>query len=156
MEGDALMTNKSVADISEAMREIDFCMLSTRSSSGSIRARPMSNNREVDYSGDSYFFACDDAHSVKDIQDDPEVGLTYHGKDHLLGRPGIFIAIEGKAELIRDKSRFKEHWTAGLERWFKEGVETPGLVLLKVHSDRLHFWDGGEEGEVDLQQADPV
>ena len=144
------MADKTLSDISEAMRDIDFCMLSTRTPSGGIAARPMSNNREVDYDGDSYFFACDSAHSVSEIDADPNVGLSYHGKDHLLGKPGIFIAIEGKAELIRDKGEFAEHWTTGLDRWFKDGIDTPGLVLIKVHADRLHYWDGGEEGEVKL------
>ena len=145
------MAGKSLSDISEAMRDIDFCMLATRTSSGSIAARPMSNNREVDYDGDSYFFACDSAHSIGEIEADPNVSLTYHAKDHLLGRPGIFIAIEGRAELSRDKASFETHWTGGLDRWFEQGVDTPGLVLIKVHADKLHYWDGEDEGEVDLQ-----
>lgn len=111
------MASKSLSDISEAMRDIDFCMLSTRTQAGGIAARPMSNNREVEYDGDNFFFACDSAHSIGEIHADPNVGLTYHGKDHLLGRPGIFISIEGKADLIRDKGQFEKHWTEGLERW---------------------------------------
>ena len=150
------MAHKSLSDISEAMRDIDFCMLSTRTAAGGIAARPMSNNREVDYAGDSYFFACDDAHSVGEIEADPNVGLTYHGKDGLLGKPGIFISIEGKAELIRDKGAFEEHWTDGLDRWFKDGTDTPGLVLIKVHAGRLHYWDGGEEGDVKLGEGAPA
>ena len=126
-------------------------MLSTRTAGGSIAARPMSNNREVDYDGDSYFFACDNAHSIGEIEADPNVGLTYHAKDHLLGRPGIFISIEGKAELIRDKAEFEEHWTDGLDRWFRQGVDTPGLVLIKVHADKLHYWDGEDEGDVTIE-----
>ncbi|MBV9528283.1 pyridoxamine 5'-phosphate oxidase family protein [Sphingomonas sp.] len=144
------MASKSLSEISDVMRDIDFCMLSTRTPAGGIASRPMSNNREVDYDGDSYFFACDSAHSIGEIDADPNVGLTYHAKDHLLGRPGIFIAIEGKAELIRDKGAFEEHWTKGLDRWFKDGVDTPGLVLIKVHAGKLHYWDGEEEGEVSL------
>ena len=142
------MTGRTLKDISEAMRDIDFTMLSTKSANGAIASRPMSNNREVDYDGDSWFFTCDDAHSVAEIERDPNVGLTLHGKNSLLGKPGIFISIEGQAELIRDKSEFEAHWTEGLERWFKQGVDTPGLTLIKVHADRIHYWDGGEEGEV--------
>ena len=130
------------------MRDIDFCMLSTKTETGAIAARPMSNNREVEYDGDNFFFACDDAHSIGEIERDANVGLTYHGKDHLLGRPGIFISIEGRAQLIRDKGQFEEHWTEGLERWFKQGVDTPGLVLFKVHAEELHYGDGSEEGDV--------
>lgn len=145
------MPGKSLSDLSEAMRDIDFCTLATHTSSGSIAARPMSNNREVDYDGDSYFFACDSAHSIGEIEADPNINLTYHAKDHLLGRPGIFISIEGKAELSRDKALFAKHWTQGLDRWFRQGIDTPGLVLIKVHAENIHYWDGEEEGEVSLQ-----
>jgi general stress protein 26 len=147
------MAQRSVNDISEMMRDIDFCMLSTRAANGAIAARPMSNNREVDYDGDSFFFTCDDTHSVADIGRDPQVGLSYQGSGGvmgLVGKPGAFVAIEGQAELIRDKAMFEKHWTKGLDRWFKQGTDTPGLVLIKVHADRLHYWDDGEEGEVKL------
>ena len=144
------VVQRTLSDISEKMRDIDFCMLSTRAANGAIAARPMSNNREVDYDGDSWFFTCDDAHSVGDIGRDPNVGLSFHGKDGLLGRPGIFIAVEGQAELIRDKAQFEAHRTEGLDRWFKQGVDTPGLVLIKVRATRIHYWDGGDEGEVKL------
>jgi general stress protein 26 len=147
------MAGKSLSDISEAMRDIDFCMLSTRTQTGGIAARPMSNNREVEYDGDNFFFACDSAHSIGEIDADPNVGLTYHGKDHLIGRPGIFISIEGRAELIRDKGQFEKHWTEGLERWFKEGTDTPGLVLIKVHAGKLHYWDGEDEGDVKVDSV---
>ena len=144
------MADKTLADISEAMRDIDFCMLSTRAENGAIGARPMSNNREVDYDGDSFFFAYDSAHSIADIERDPQVGLGFQSKQGLLGKPGMFISVEGKAELIRDKAEFERHWVKDLDRWFEQGVDTPGLILIKVHAARIHYWDGGDEGEVRL------
>jgi general stress protein 26 len=65
----------------------------------------------------------------------------------------FFIAIEGQAELIRDKGAFAMHWTKGLDRWFEDGVDTPGLVLLKVHAKSAHYWDGEEEGEVLIERG---
>ena len=62
----------------------------------------------------------------------------------------FFVAVEGAAELIRDKSQFEQHWTSDLDRWFKDGVDTPGLILIKVHAQRIHYWDGEDEGEVSL------
>lgn len=139
---------KTLADLSEKMRDIDFAMLSTKAPGGAIGARPMSNNRQVDYTGDSYFFTTHDTQMVADIGGDPQVGLSYLGKSGLLGQRPFFVAIEGQADLMRDKARFAEHWTTDLDRWFSQGIDTPGLVLLHVRADRVHYWDGEDEGEL--------
>ena len=144
------MSQMTLPDISEAMRDIDFCMLSTRTAGGDIAARPMSNNRDVEYEGDAYFFSYEDAHTISDIERDPKVGLSFQGKKRLLGKPPIFIAVEGRAELIRDKGAFADHWTSDLDYWFKDGIDTPGVVLIKVNATRVHYWNGEEEGEVAL------
>ena len=147
------MADLTQNDISEKMRDIDFTILSTRTASGQIAARPMSNNRQVEFDGDSYFFTCEDTGTVRDIQSDPNVGLSLQSKSGMLGLKPFFITIEGSAELIKDKSRFAEHWTKDLDSWFKEGIDTPGLTLIKVHAQRLHYWDGYDEGEVNLEGA---
>jgi general stress protein 26 len=113
----------------------------------------MSNNREVDYDGDSDFFTCDSAHLVGEIERDPQVGLAYQAKSGVLGMKPYFIAVEGRASLIKDKQQFADHWTKDLDAWFKQGIDTPGLTLVKVEAERLHYWDGWEEGEVELKQA---
>lgn len=142
------MAEKSLAVLAEKMKDIDFAILSTRTDGGAIASRPMSNNREVAFEGDAYFFTCDDTRMVADVAADPRVGLAYQGKSGMLGMRPFFLAVEGRAELIRDKARFAEHWTSGLDRWFTQGVDTPGLVLLKVAAERVHYWDGEEEGEI--------
>lgn len=142
------MSALTIADISEKMKDIDFCMLTTVTDGGKLSSRPMSNNRDVEFDGDSWFFAYDDARFVQDVQANDQVGLTFAGDKSLLGKPGIFIAIEGVGELIRDKARFEEHWNSNLDSWFEDGIDTPGLVLIKVHAKRLHYWDGRDEGEL--------
>ena len=137
-------------ELSKKMRSIDFTMLTTRTEGGALAARPMSNNGEVDYDGDSWFFTTDDARMVSDIAADPIVGLTLTGDKGLLGKPGIFIAIEARAELIRDRAQFVAHWTKDLDRWFPQGADTPGLVLIKAHASRIAYWDGEDEGELTL------
>ena len=144
------MAEMNLADISEKMRDIDFTILSTRTEGGAIAGRPMSNNREVDFDGDASFFTCDETRMISDIERDPRVGLGFQGKAGALGLRPFFLTVEGNAELIRDKGRFKEHWTSGLDRWFEQGVDTPGLVLIKVHAERIHYWNGMDEGEVRL------
>jgi general stress protein 26 len=138
----------TLADLSKKMQDIDFSMLFTHATSGAMAGRPMSNNGDVEYDGDSYFFAFDSAAMVKDIERDQTVALSLAGSKGLLGKPGLFVAVEGKAELIRDKATFEAHWKKEFERWFEQGVDTPGLVLIKVHAQRVAYWDGDESGEL--------
>jgi general stress protein 26 len=151
-KGEFRMT-KSLADISEAMKSIDFCTLTTHAPGGTIGARPMSNNSEVEYTGDAWFFTYENRQMVTDIERDANVGVTYLGSAGLkgiLGAPGQFIHVEGHGQVIRDKARFAEHWDKSLDRWFPQGIETPGAVMLQVTATRIHYWDGEDEGEVTL------
>ena len=144
---------KTLAEISEAMKDIDFCTLVSRAEDGSLGGRPMSNNREVEFEGTSRFFTCDHHRSVADIERDPSVGLSYQGKAGLLGivgKPGMFVHVQGEARLVRDKAKFAEHWEKGLDMWFEQGIDTPGLVMIEVAARRIHYWSGMEEGEVRL------
>ena len=140
----------TLEDIAEEMKDIDFCMLSTKTGAGDLASRPMSNNGDVEYDGNSWFFAYETAGFIGDVGRDPKVGLTFAGAKSLLGKPGIFIGIEGTASIIRDKGEFAEHWVDSLERWFPEGIDTPGMVMLRVQAGRVHYWDGEDEGEVKL------
>jgi general stress protein 26 len=144
------MPDLNLEVVSEKMRDIDFAILSTRTEGGAIAGRPMSNNRQVEFDGDSFFFTLDSTRTVQDIRRDPQVGLAYQSKAGMLGMKPFFITIEGRAELIDDKGRFAEHWTKDLDAWFKQGIDTPGLILVKVSAERLHYWDGFDEGEIRL------
>ncbi|PDQ21599.1 pyridoxamine 5'-phosphate oxidase [Mesorhizobium sanjuanii] len=138
------MTERNLSEIAEKMREIDYAMLSTHSKDGNIAGRPMSNNRQVEYDGDSYYFTWDDSHVVGDIERNANVSLAFQGDD------GFWVAVEGKAEIIRDKAAFEEHWNEDIEDWFEQGTDTPGLAMIKVEATRAHYWDGKDEGEVKL------
>lgn len=142
------MPSMTLEDLSSHLKKIDFCMLCTHTGAGEIATRPMSNNGDVDYDGDSWFFSYDQTRKIAEIEGAGGVLLTFTAPPSLLGKPGIFIAVEGNASIIRDKAAFEAHWTSGLDRWFSEGIDTPGLVLIKVSAASIHYWDGEENGEV--------
>lgn len=142
------MTDLTLKDLAKKMADIDFTMLSTHTASGAIASRPMSNNGDVEYDGDSWFFSLDENDVVGQIAANPQVGLVLQGNKGLLGQPPIFISIEGRAELIRDKAQFQANWTHDMDRWAEQGPDTPGLVLIKVHAATVHYWDGEDHGEL--------
>jgi len=67
------MADLSLHDLSKKMAKLDFAMMATRSPNGTMTARPMSNNGDVEYRGDSYFFAYQDSRKIADLQADPHV-----------------------------------------------------------------------------------
>lgn len=142
------MVDRSLTDVAKALKDIDFVMLNSHTEGGQIAGRPMSNNRDVEYDGDSWFFITEESRTFADVSRDPRVTLSAQGAKGLLGKPPSFLSIEGEAEVIRDKAVLAEHWISDLDRWWPEGLETPGLALLKVHAKRIHYWDGEEQGEI--------
>ena len=140
----------TMQDLAKAMGKIDFAMLTTRTEGGQLATRPMSNNGDVEYDGDSFYFSWDNARTVSDIAADPQVALSFQGSGGLLGKPPLFVAVEGKADIVRDKAAFAAHWTSDLERWFPDGIDTDGMVMIHVHAARIHYWDGKDEGEVPI------
>ncbi|MCM2473013.1 pyridoxamine 5'-phosphate oxidase family protein [Rhizobium sp. CG5] len=140
----------TLPDLATKMKKIDFCMMLTKADAGTIASRPMSNNGDVDYDGDSFFFSYQDTDKVRQITADPTVSLTFTAPPSLLGKPGIFVAVEGKASLIADRAVFEAHWVSDLDRWFPQGIATPGVVLIKVHAETVQYWDGEDSGRIRL------
>lgn len=115
-----ITTNKNLADIAEEMAGIDIAILSTHTENGEIANRPMSNNGDVSYDGTSYYFTYEQARAVADIQRNPKVALGLSSEGGVFS-DGIYVAVEGTAELIRDKAAFQQHWRSDLDNWFESG-----------------------------------
>ncbi|THF67933.1 pyridoxamine 5'-phosphate oxidase [Deinococcus sp. Arct2-2] len=142
------MPSKTLKTLAQQMAGINIAMFNTRTEGGHTAARPMSNNGEVEYDGTSYYFSFDQSRTVADIRRDAQVSLGFQsGK-------GLYVTVQGQASLTDDKAQMKDHWTPALDPWFKDGVDTPGIVMIQVKAERVHYWDteGGkqEQGEIKL------
>ena len=130
---------EATREIARLLKEIDICMLVTRSN-GSVRGRPMSNNGNVEFDGDTWFFSFRDSPKVAEIVRDPSVELAYVATER-----GTWVSVEGTAEMVDDEELKRELWHEDLEGWFKEGPDDTDVVLIKVRADRIHAWANGEE-----------
>lgn len=142
------MSELTLPELSKKMAKLDFAMLSTVALDGGVTARPMSNNGDVEYTGNSYFFAYLNSRKVTEIRADNHVALSYTGAVGMLGGPPLFVEVEGSATLIDDKAVFSEHWTKDLDRYFPQGIDTPGIVMIQVRAASIRYWDGGDEGTI--------
>lgn len=134
-------TPTDLAAVAEMLASLDICMLTSRAEDGSLHGRPMSNNGEVEYDGDSWFFARADSRKIGEIEADPSVQLAFIDTPN-----ATWINVEGRATVVRDDvERKKSLWQKDLERWFENGPEDPDVVLIKVAAIHIDAW--GREGD---------
>ncbi|MBC7387424.1 MAG: pyridoxamine 5'-phosphate oxidase family protein [Cryobacterium sp.] len=138
------MAKKSLKEISKKMRNVDLCMMTTITSSGMTASRPMSNNGDVEYDGNSYFFTWEKSRLIKDLKKNNHVNLSFKGKKDL------FISVAGKAKLVHSRTKMEKHWVKDLDVWFEDGLDTPGIVMIHVLAKHVKYWQKEEEGEVKL------
>lgn len=131
-------------DLARRMRGMDLCMLTTVSSYGRLASRPMSNNGEVEYDGTSYFFTWADSRMARDIGENHHVQLNFRADKGFL-----FVAVQGEARVLTDRRVMKDHWHDELRQWFKDGLDTEGLVMLVVDAKRIQWW-GEDDGHIEL------
>ena len=130
--------------ISETMKQMDLCMMTTQGEGGWLNSRPMSNNAQVEYDGDSWFFTRPDTRKLHDIERDERVALDFQDK-------GVWLTIRGKASVHDDPDLMREHWTPDIEKWFGHGPDEQGGVrLIKVTAHEAELY-GETEGVVDMQ-----
>ena len=142
-EDDMKTKEKNMSRVKELMKDIDFCILTSRGERGLLHSRPMSNNRNVEYEGDNYFFTYSDKDVCREIEKDPAVSVSFSLTDEM-----IFISVGGKAELVHDKEVMKKYWEDELERYFPKGLDEEGIVLIKVKAELITLWEGEEESTI--------
>jgi len=122
--------------IVEIVEDAQVAMLTTSTEDGRQVSRPMAV-QEAEFDGDLWFFAYDDSAKVAQISAAPEVNVAFADT-----RRNAWTSITGRAEVVRDRTRAEDLWTPVLKAWFPDGLDTPGLTLIKVHADTAEYWDG--------------
>jgi general stress protein 26 len=69
-----------------------------------------------------------------------------------VARPMALQEVE-TARLVHDRAKAEELWSAPLKVWFPDGLETPGLALLKVQAVSAEYWDSPSSMVVKLLGA---
>lgn len=140
---DTVSHEEKLDKLREIIKKVDICMLATSHGDGSLHSRPMSNNKDVEFDGDLWFFAHASSHVVDDIERQPQVsaGFADVGAQR-------YASLSGKAEIVRDRARTEELWQPVMKAWFPDGPQSPDLALIKVHAERAEYWDASKGGIV--------
>ncbi|SBS71293.1 pyridoxamine 5'-phosphate oxidase family protein [uncultured Microbacterium sp.] len=117
------------------VEDIDFTMLTTVDAQNRLVSRPMST-REMDDAGDIWFFTSEDTQKVDDVQRDHDVGLSYCDAKGMR-----YVSVAGRASVVHDRAKMEQLWSPSLDIWFADGIDTPGIALLKVTPLDTEFWE---------------
>lgn len=130
-----LSGSEGLQKMKELVKEIDFCMFCTNLDEQPFSTRPMST-RDVDDQGNIWFFSKADSNKNLEIKQDDKVQLLY-------AKPGNseFISIYGEADIIKDRKKAEELWSAWAKTWFNEGADDPELTIIRVRPEEVRYWD---------------
>ena len=142
----AKKTPNTIKEVAKLMRDLDFCMLTTHTRRGGLRTRPMSNNGEVEFDGDVWFFSAADSRKVREIEATPRVHLSYSDLEQWR-----FVSMSGRARIVRDTQKKRELWIDELRQWFDEGPESDAIVLIKVTPTVVSYWTKNGLGELTIK-----
>ena len=134
--------------IAAILKEIDICLFATRGEGGELHARPMSNNRQVEWDGDSFFFAPSDGRLVAELEREPAAVTAYRAEEGY-----TFVSVSGSAEIETDPDLKKKHWLDDLEQWFPNGPEDPNVSLIRLRAEHVDWWGEQGDGSADLEEA---
>lgn len=129
-------TNDDRRHLVELVSDAEVAMLTTTTADGKRVSRPM-GLQEAEFDGDLWFFAYDDSAKVAQIKAVPEVNVSFSDTKN-----SSWTSIAGRAEIVRDRDKAEALYSPTLKAWFPDGLETPGLTLIKIHADSAEYWEG--------------
>ena len=137
--GETPTQDEKLRKLREIVKAVDICMLTTVDERGDLHSRPMSNNRDIEFDGDLWFFTYGSSHKVDEVGRVPQVNASFADVDNQL-----YASVSGDAEVVRDRAKIEGLWKPELRAWFPEGVDTRDIALLKVTVGRAEYWDSSQ------------
>ena len=125
---------EAVGRLGELIHDIRTAMLTTMSSSGYPRSRPMATH-DVEFEGTIWFFTSVHSRKVEEIGLAPHVAVTYSspGKES-------YVALTGTATVVEDPARARDMWNPLHKAWFS-GPDDPALRLIRIDVHDAEYWD---------------
>ena len=135
---------EGIAKIKELTKDIRIAMLTTVADDGSLHARPMATE-SADFDGTLWFVTRIESGKVEEIRDDSHVLVSYEQP-----KDGVYLALQGRAGIVRDRATIKQHWYKGADGWFKDGSDDAAAALIQVKVTGGEYWENSSSGVVRL------
>jgi general stress protein 26 len=128
-------SSPDVKVIGEIIQDLKVGMVTTLNEEGGLCSRPMWV-QEADSTGTLWFFTSRNSELMREIRENPHVNVTFSSPEK-----NKYLSTSGLGYEVYDQSKMQELWDPSLKAWYKEGLETPGIVLLKIEMRDTEYWD---------------
>jgi len=135
MADSAKTPDEQRAKLVELIKDARICMLTTMTEDGRLVSRPMAV-QDVEFDGDLWFFEYADSDKARQVRHSSEVNVAFSDS-----KQQAWVSVSGTAEQVIDRARAEELWNPMLKAWFPDGLDTPGLAMLKVHATSAEYWE---------------
>lgn len=132
------MTSEGTQHVAKLVDDARISMLTTMTADGRHVSRPMAL-QEVEFDGDLWFFCDDRSAKAGEIRANPSVNVSFSDPKNT-----SWTSVSGTAEIVHDRAQAERLWSKALEVWFPDGLETPGVALIKVHAETAEYWDAAD------------
>lgn len=136
--------DEGAAKVAELVKDARICMMTTMTADGRHVSRPM-GLQEAEFDGDLWFFTYADSDKARQVAEHDQVNVAFADT-----KQSAWTSVSGRAEVVHDRQKAEELWSPMLKAWFPDGLETPGLALIKVHADSAEYWESSSSKVVRL------
>ncbi|MDB5960292.1 MAG: hypothetical protein JWP59_1586, partial [Massilia sp.] len=130
--------SSQAAELSDKIKSVRFGMFTTVDQYGHLISQPMTN-QEVDADGALWFFTSSNTDLWQNIASNPKVNVSFAEPED-----SVYVSISGVAERVVDRARIDALWNPMVAAWFPNGKDDPHVVLVKVVSKTVHYWNSTE------------
>lgn len=128
----------AIQTLKRLLAGIDYAMLTSRAHDGALDSRPV-QVLQIDADAALWLFTNSASGKVEEVRADAHVNLAFAD----LARKR-FVSVTGDAEIIADRKKVDELWTAAQTIFFPRGRDDPELTLLRIEPICARYWDGNE------------
>lgn len=136
--------DEKIAELAALIKDIRVAMLTTVTSDGQLRSRPM-GTQKAEFDGNLWFFTHYSEPKVGEVDREEHVNVSFADPND-----NLYVSVSGTATIVRDRKKMDELWDNFLTTWFPKGLEDPDLALLQVKVDRAEYWNEGKSGFIQV------
>lgn len=129
-----MITQAQMKELWEHIEDIKVGML-TSQTGNQLHARPMHNVQD-EFHGQLYFFTRMDSEKTDEINQHPQVCISYADADD-----DTYVSFTGTARIKRDQALINKYWNAFTAAWFPEGKDSPQVGLVEIDVQKAELWD---------------